>query len=53
MSQHPDRFIGAALEEGRELDRPIDSITGATLSVRAMERMAALALLYHQHSSEK
>ncbi len=30
---------------GHELDRRVDNITGATLSVRAMQRMAQLALL--------
>lgn len=44
-----DQFIGAGLDagDGRELDRHIDGITGATLSVRAMQRVARLALLFH------
>lgn len=37
------QFDGARLD-GRELDRDIDNITGATLSVRAMKRAARLAL---------
>ncbi len=39
-----DQFHGAALA-GERLDRSIDGISGATLSVRAMKRMARLALL--------
>ena len=44
-----DQFIGAGLDAGggRELDRHIDGITGATLSVHAMERVARLALFFH------
>ena len=34
----------------RGLSQPIDGITGATLSVRAMKRMARAALLLHQHT---
>ncbi|TAL10307.1 MAG: FMN-binding protein [Porticoccaceae bacterium] len=44
-----DQFVGAGLRagDGRELDRGIDGITGATLSVRAMQRVARLALFFH------
>ena len=35
---------------GRDLTRTIDGITGATLSVRAMKRMARAALLLHEHT---
>lgn len=44
-----DQFVGAGLHAGdeRELDRRIDGITGATLSVRAMQRVARLALYFH------
>ena len=38
------QFHGAGLR-GEALDRPIDGITGATLSVRAMRRLARLALV--------
>jgi len=38
------QFEGAGLSSGR-LDRKIDGITGATMSVDAMQRMAALALV--------
>jgi hypothetical protein len=39
------QFDDARLTSGSDLDRHIDGITGATLSVRAMTRMARLALL--------
>lgn len=38
------QYEGAALDGEFRLDRGIDGISGATLSVRAMERMARLAL---------
>lgn len=41
------QFDGAVLEDQR-LDRQIDNITGATLSVRAMKRAARLALWGYQ-----
>lgn len=43
------QFNGASLEAGMELDTHIDGISGATLSVRAMQRMGRLALLLHRH----
>ena len=47
-----DQFVGAGLRagDGRELDRGIDGITGATLSVRAMRRVARLALFFHDRA---
>lgn len=39
------QFDGAGLDANSRLDRNIDGISGATLSVRAMKRMARLALL--------
>ena len=39
-----DRYRGVALREGRALSREVDGITGATLSVRAVNRAATLAL---------
>lgn len=39
-----DQFRGARLAEDSALNKPIDNITGATLSVNAMKRMARLAL---------
>ena len=45
-----DQFTGASLRgENLELDRAIDGISGATLSVSAVTRLARLALLFHQH----
>lgn len=43
------QFLNARLEH-RHLTSEIDGITGATLSVRAMKRMARAALLLHEHS---
>lgn len=42
------QFAGAQLAAGDTLDKPIDGITGATLSVGAYKRLARLALLLHQ-----
>jgi hypothetical protein len=45
--RHPfftNQFKQAQLNESRQLDRNIDGISGATLSVRAMKKLAALAL---------
>jgi len=39
-----DQFTGATAGEKHQLDRRIDGITGATLSVRALQRQARLAL---------
>lgn len=38
------QFDGASLTEGRRLDRRIDGITGATISVKAMQNLARVAL---------
>ena len=43
------QFSGARLAAEQKLDRHIDGISGATLSVRALGRLARLALLLHQH----
>ncbi len=51
--RHPfftDQFVGAGLRPDQALDRDIDGISGATLSVRALTRLARLALLLHRHS---
>lgn len=45
--RHPfftDQFKAAQLKPDRQLDRHIDGISGATLSVRAMQKLARLAL---------
>lgn len=41
------QFAGARMTPAGKLDRGIDNITGATLSVRAATRLAQLALLLH------
>lgn len=43
------QFAQAELRDENRLDRDIDGIAGATLSVNAMRRLARLALLYHRH----
>jgi len=47
-----DQFKGAVLIPGNRLDHSIDGISGATLSVGAMERMARLALYFDQKSRQ-
>lgn len=47
-----DQFRGATLTDGEALDRPVDGISGATLSVRAMEKVARLALLLNAHTPD-
>ena len=42
------QFSGARLAAEQKLDRHIDGISGATLSVRALGKLARLALLLHQ-----
>ncbi len=49
--RHPfftDQFSGASLQTNMELDRTIDGISGATLSVRALKKLARLALYLDQ-----
>ena len=43
-----DQFDNASLKTNHELDRTIDNISGATLSVRAVKKLARLALLLDQ-----
>lgn len=45
-----NQFKGAGLTDESLLDKQIDGISGATLSVRAMTRMSRLAILLHRHS---
>jgi len=45
-----DQFQGAILNNDHHLDRPIDGISGATLSVRAVEKTARIALFLHQQT---
>lgn len=46
-----DQFKGAFMEQGERLSKRIDGISGATLSVRAVTKLARLALLLHRHSN--
>lgn len=43
------QFDQASLTTDQQLDRNIDNISGATLSVKALTKVARLALLLHQH----
>ena len=43
-----DQFTGATLTGEHRLDRRIDGISGATLSVRALTRLARVALYLHE-----
>ena len=46
------QFTEASLDQRHRLSASIDNITGATLSVKAMTRMAKAALLMHQHTPQ-
>jgi hypothetical protein len=48
-----DQFKQAKLAQHNQLDRPIDNISGATLSVRAVSKLARIALLLDQHIQDK
>ena len=47
------QFDGARLDDQARLDRTIDGITGATLSVRALTNLARLALFLHAKVMER
>ena len=42
------QFKGAGLKREKKLDQRIDGISGATLSVNALKRLSALALMFHK-----
>ena len=46
------QFEGAQLSDQRRLTKRIDGISGATLSVWAMDRMARLALFLHRQAQQ-
>lgn len=48
-----DQFNNAVIEERNRLDVKIDGISGATLSVQALTRLATMALFLNTHSSCK
>ena len=45
-----DQFSGSGLTDDLRLDRTIDGISGATLSVRALKKLARLALYLHEQT---
>ena len=47
------QFEGARLTDEHRLDQPIDGISGATLSVRALTRLARVALYLHTYVIER
>ena len=47
------QFVNLVLDDRQRLSGKIDNITGATLSVKAMKRMAKAALLMHAHTEER
>lgn len=48
-----DQFKKARLQQDHQLDQHIDNISGATLSVRAVEKLARIALLLDQQVQQK
>ena len=48
-----DQFPGIKLTDQYKLDRHIDGISGATLSVRALKKLSRLALYLHQQTVQK
>ena len=48
-----DQFKDATLVTNNNLDRKIDGISGATLSVNALTKLGRIALLLHKHLDEK
>ena len=46
------QFADLWLDGDQNLSEPVDNITGATLSVKAMTRMAKAALLMHNHTPQ-
>ncbi len=47
-----DQFLGVGFDERQKLNQSIDGITGATLSVRALKRIARAALYLHERVAE-
>ena len=48
-----NQFKQASLKDNNRLDKTIDNISGATLSVRAIKKLAAIALLLDQQVQAK
>ena len=52
--RHPfftDQFPGLGLTSERQLDGQVDGVSGATLSVRALKKLARLALYFHDQAT--
>lgn len=49
---YTQQYVGAALGKNHKLDQSIDGITGATLSMWAVNKVAALALYYHSQTQQ-
>jgi hypothetical protein len=47
------QFIGANLTKKNKLDRRIDNISGATMSVNAVTNISRMALLLHKHITKE
>ena len=47
-SAFTQQFVGTSLKDNQQLSKHVDGITGATLSVRALKRLARLALYLHE-----
>ena len=48
-----DQYLNVKITTDLGLDKHIDGITGATLSVRAVNKVATLALFFHQQVTLK
>jgi len=48
-----DQFRNAGMTSKHDLDRPIDGISGATLSVQALTKLARLALYLDKNDKER
>ena len=48
-----EQFKQAKLQNDHQLDKTIDNISGATLSVRAIRKLASIALLLNQQIQQK
>ena len=46
------QFLQAGLNQHLQLNKPIDGISGATLSVRALKKIARLALLFDKSAKQ-
>ena len=47
-----DQFNGLQLDEKKQLNKKVDGISGATLSVNALTRLSRLALHLHREATQ-